>query len=120
MEQTQRRPAPPWPVAAAVAVVALFALGSIVMIVLGLVGSLIPLAVIGAIGLFVSGSTALGLWQGRRGARVVACLIGLAILATSLRLIADNGAFALLPVAASALVVAFLTVPARSRAWFRP
>jgi hypothetical protein len=110
----------PWPVATAAALVALFALGSIIMIVIALIGGLIPLALVGLVLLLVSGSTALGVWQGRRGARVVASLISGIILLTGLRLLDENGPTALLLLIPSVLIVAFLTLPAQSRAWFRP
>ena len=120
MAPEDRRRAAPWPVGIAAALIALFALGSIVMIVIALIGGLIPLALMGLVLLLVSGSTALGVWQGRRGGRMVAFFISGTILVTSLRLFDANGPTALLALLSSVLIIAFLTLPAQARAWFRP
>ena len=114
------RRVPPWPVAVAAALIALLAAASAVTTVVALFGGLVPLAVVALILLFVSGSTALGMWQGRRGARVIACLVSGAVVALGLLQLDESGPAVLLLLIPSVVIIAFSTLPAQSRAWFRP
>jgi len=120
MALDSRRRATPWPVGLAASLIALSGLVSIVVSIIALIGGLVPAALTGLIVLFVSWSTALGVRQGRRGARVVALLISGAIVATGPRLLDANGPTALLVLIPAVLVIALLALPAQSRAWFRP
>lgn len=90
---------PPGPVVAVAAFHGLLAAGALIFAVAMLIAGAPGLALLGLVGL-LPGSVALGLWQGNRGARVVAILLTL-------------------PSVVGALVVfLLLAVPESSRAWF--
>ena len=94
---------PPAPV---IAVVVIVALPAVPILAFGIIGTfldnkpLVPLWLLAAVYLAMIGSTAHGLWQGRRGARVVAIILGLMTLVGAV------------------VIIVLLTAPASSRAWF--
>ncbi|MEU0964881.1 hypothetical protein ABZ357_05350 [Streptomyces sp. NPDC005917] len=93
---------PPAPVIAAVV---LWALPAVAMLLVGVVGAIAkgnPVVLSFALLGFLPGMTALGLWQGNRGARVVAIVFGLAY---------GVGVIAM---------ILLLSVPRSSRDWFTP
>ncbi|MFJ4198356.1 hypothetical protein ACIP2Y_01800 [Streptomyces sviceus] len=99
---TDEKNRPPAPVIAAVV---LWALPAGVMLLASVVGAMDkgnPVVLLFALLGFLPGMTALGLWQGNRGARVVAIVFGLAY---------GVGVI---------VMILLLTVPRSSRDWFTP
>lgn len=90
---------PPAPVLAAVVVYALFAAVFLIFALGVAIAGAPAFALLGLVGL-LPGSVALGLWQGNRGARVMAIMFGIP------------------SVVASIVMLLLLAVPESSRAWF--
>ncbi len=90
---------PPGPVVAVAVIHALLAAALVIFAVGMLIAGAPGLALLGLVGL-LPGSVALGLWQGHRGARVVAILLTIPSLVGPL------------------VVFLLLAVPESSRAWF--
>ncbi|GAA2333212.1 hypothetical protein [Streptomyces violaceusniger] len=92
---------PPKPVAAAIVFYALFAAAMLIFAIGIAIAGGGWLALLGLVTL-LPGSVALGLWQGNRGARVVAIAFGFPSIVVSI------------------VMILLLAVPKSSRAWFTP
>jgi uncharacterized small protein (DUF1192 family) len=108
----------PAPVIAAAAIVGL---GALPLLAVGIIMAvadmpLVPVFLIVAIGLAICGSTAGGLWQGRRGARVVTVVVGAMVALRGLTVVPDP--VGLLALAGGVAVIVLVTAPSSSRAWF--
>src|SRR4051794_22814747 len=101
--KTDRR-TPPWPAAVTAGLLALATLSTVasvvVSFVLGFPIVAVPLLVLVA----VFASTTEGVWRGRRGARVSACVIGVAVMLVGLQQLGESGVQGLLPVAIGGLL----------------
>ncbi|MFF1719173.1 hypothetical protein [Streptomyces sviceus] len=99
MPEQMQKPKPPPPVLAAVVIYALFAAGPVLLaIVMAMAGR--PAGTLFALVAFLPGMTALGLWQGNYGAKIVAIFIGFSTLALGI------------------VMMCLLVAPKSSRAWF--
>ncbi|MFJ4467302.1 hypothetical protein ACIP2X_07285 [Streptomyces sp. NPDC089424] len=106
---------PPAPV---IAVIALMALPAAAILVIAIVVSATgePAGLLLALLALLPGAAALGLWQGNRGARVVAIMIGVAAIPAS----NASGVYSGPPIIYGATVILLLIAPKSSRAWFTP
>ncbi|MFF4029051.1 hypothetical protein ACFYZ2_04665 [Streptomyces sviceus] len=99
MPEQMQNPKPPPPVLAAVVIYALLAAGPVLLaIVMVMAGR--PAGALFALVAFLPGMTALGLWQGNYGAKIVAILMGFATLALGI------------------VMICLLVAPKSARAWF--
>lgn len=113
---------PPAPVATAavtLAVAALLPLGLLIAGTLaGAGGDLIfPLAIVVLVVIAICASAAYGLWQGRRGSRVVTIVVGGMMVASGLSTLGTS-ALGLLGMVIGAGLIALVVVPESSRVWF--
>src|SRR5215218_6074948 len=109
---------PPWPVAAAAGVFALLTLGMFATVLVLFVAREIVIGVALLSIVTVLALTAHGLWQGRRGARLVAGVVAAAAVVTGVQRLGEGDLTGLLLLAAVALTGAALTLPRASREWF--
>lgn len=110
---------PPTPVIVAVVLTGLVAAASLVGVIVGII-VLSPLAALGALVALLWGATAYGLWQGTRGSRVVAIILGVGLIsAFGSR---DPGLVLVQPLLAiyGITIIVLLVGPRSSRAWFTP
>lgn len=112
---------PPAPVATAavsIAAAALMPLGVLIVgILAGAGGLIIPLAMVVFVGITICAPTAYGLWQGRRGSRVVTIVVGGMVVVYGLSTL-GTGVLGLLGMVIGAGSIALVVVPRSSRDWF--
>ncbi|MFJ8335400.1 hypothetical protein [Streptomyces sp. NPDC094437] len=108
---------PPLPV---LATIALFALPAVAIVVIALAVFAVdgdPVVLLFILPALLPAATALGLWQGNRGARVVAVLLGVGTVSAAANTPGPTGP----PFAMAGLAIILLLTTARSsRAWFAP
>lgn len=114
--RSDEMPKPPSPVVTAVAINGLLAAFPVVMAIWFVTGRESAGAVVALFAL-MPGLTAYGLWQGNRGARVVAICEGALIALLGLRTADVTGLSATL---VGLLLILLLAGPGSSRAWFTP
>lgn len=101
------------------AVIALTALPAVAILVIAILVSFAkgdPAGLLFILVALLPGATAFGLWQGNRGARVVAIIIGVGAISASSAPGVYRGALIIYAVA----VILMLVAPRSSRAWFTP
>ena len=120
---TEARPAarPPWPIIAVTAVLSLLALLMLGIAVVALFGGTdgLPWALLLLVVFLVFAATALGLWQRRRGARIIGLVIGVAFILAGMSAIGRGQGAAAPYAVAGALMVAALLLRS-SKEWTAP
>ena len=111
---------PPWTILAVVGVLGVLALLMLGLAVVAMFGGAtgLPWALMLLLVFVVFAATALGLWQRRRGARIIGLVIGVTFILAGLNALGQGGP-ALLYAVAGLLVVAAL-LHRSSRAWTAP